>query len=79
MIVPNNFGHVDISPQSGVHQDWTPTQWTVDDDGNIVLTVITNSWPLDNLTHYSKITKMVHTYPVVEDIKLVIMRIQVRN
>ena len=55
--VPNNFGHVDISPQSGVHQDWTPTQWALDDDGNIILTVITNSWPLDNLTHYSKITK----------------------
>ena len=56
-IVPNNFGHVDISPQSGVHQDWTPTQWALDDDGNIILTVITNSWPLDNLKHYSKITK----------------------
>ena len=55
--LPANFGHVDISPQSGVHQDWTPTQWALDDDGNIILTVITNSWPLDNLTHYSKITK----------------------
>ena len=55
--LPANFGHVDISPQSGVHQDWTPTQWALDDDGNIILTVITNSWPLDNLIHYSKITK----------------------
>ena len=56
--LPTNFGHVDISPQSGVHQDWTPTQWALDDDdGNIILTVITNSWPLDNLIHYSKITK----------------------
>ena len=55
--LPANFGHVDISPQSGVHQDWTPTQWALDDDGNIILTVITNSWPLDNLIHYSKITR----------------------